>query len=344
MLDPVPAVLSLTDLQREAARVMPVAARGDAADAGRAVEPPEESETRMTSDRAQVADLEVGEEPEQVAGLQTLRRITSREVLEPVLRREFGDAAIDDLPEVAWYFVDPTGTLLPNAADTDILDWEAKFKSDMAEIGVGPEVAEGLAIVLSISPAGTALDVAEGSQQALDAFLKGENMDGFLELGGIALDTVKAEKVKAAARAMAPGAVDALSDMVRKSAPLRAAKAFHDMGLPTDALKSAVGRFAKNGFDFKEAAVYGGLHSVLKGSMDRALKAAGHTGKNVSLDTIAGLADDRLRHEIQEALQSEIAAASGTFIKEFGEETVKRASRAVMEEIFGSDDVVSPED
>jgi hypothetical protein len=101
MLDPVPAVLSLTDLQREAARVMPVAARGDAADAGRAVEPPEEAEVQPMLDRGTenpTAALELGAaERSSSSSPQALVDGDARR--ESILRGTPGQIRVSDNPE-----------------------------------------------------------------------------------------------------------------------------------------------------------------------------------------------------------------------------------------------------
>jgi hypothetical protein len=280
-------------------------ARGDAADAGRAVEPPEEAEARMTSDRAQVADLEVGEEPEQVA--------------------------VSPAPRMYSRMYDDRNPPPPPG------EWPDTVRQSVLDAGGSEDAADAASFLVEVSPVGTFVDVYTGFEAMAGAIRDGDVEALAIAAGELGLEASKLDRVKEVVAAASGKARGAIADAVPDVMADWMVKRMGAVDFPGETAREGIARALKNGFDPGDALAYGVFSANAKNAINTAAESVLGKGKQLTEAALAKLSPtDQAR--LRDVFTSELAQMGGEYLTDVRQEAQSRMVGMVARELFGPDE------
>ena len=213
-------------------------------------------------------------------------------------------------------------------ADVEKADWQKSFKQGLIDdYDLSETEAEAAVIMVSVTPAGTALDIGQGCVKAGAALAKGDYAGALEHLGTAGLSAAKIKKLDTLLR---QGGGKLLAKAMPDVTATWMAKSLARQGLVGEVAKDGIGRMLKSGASPAEALTYGVFSAHAKDSLNRAVSGY---GQKWSKEAYSLLTDAQKAH-VRAFVAKDLVAGGGKYLNEVRKETQSRMVDKVMKEVF----------
>ena len=214
--------------------------------------------------------------------------------------------------------------------EPDELDWENTVIKEFVRTGIPAPAAKALAIVIAITPLGTAFDVGQNLFNAGNALARGDIKSGLGYLGSAGMSVAKVGQVADLLSKHGAKVADALSKALPEIASSYVARDLAKQGLAGQATKETLEKAFKNGLKVREAGVYGVISAHAKNSVNSALRSVvGKSGK-AALSVMTPAQKSKVREITKTATARKAASVMGHFSQEVQDRLVEKALNEVL--------------
>ncbi|MEH6633478.1 MAG: hypothetical protein V7776_21895 [Halopseudomonas aestusnigri] len=212
------------------------------------------------------------------------------------------------------------------------VDWEEGLTRHFINAGMNENVAKTAVFIVSLTPAGTVLDIGEGLVNASLALEKNDVKGALGYLGTAGLSALKVGKignlVKKGGLKMQRALVKAMPDVIAATM----ARQLVNQGLKSKVVGDSIARGLKNGFKPAEALAYGVFSANANTTIDAAMKSFKGV---VSRQTFKKLSLEK-QNIIRQKIQSKMYRDGEKFLKGVTGEAKSKAVEFLMDDWFES--------
>ncbi|WP_046022044.1 hypothetical protein [Magnetospira sp. QH-2] len=210
-------------------------------------------------------------------------------------------------------------------------DWEKSFKEGLIkDYGLSETEAEAAAIMVSVTPVGTALDVGQGFVKAGVALSRGDDTAALEHLGKAGLSAAKIKKLDTLLK---KGGGKLLAKVMPDVTSAWMARGLAKQGLAYDTVKESIGRALKSGANPAEALTYGVFSAHAKNSLN---KAMGAYGRKWSKEALFMLSREQ-RDAVRAFATKDLVASGGKYLNDVSKEVQSRMVGVALDELFKPD-------